>query len=165
MSCELGEQVAFLFYIFIYNSACRTLRLHARCCATQRGSAAEIRALHKSKFFLDVVEEPVALLQTLHGDVFRLGNCLEVRLQVNAFPALLAQGQDILNRALLLLPARIREGFCDGPLRKVEHVGKTEGHEIAGKTSEVLDAFGKKRFHFAWDIDRVPYCFHKQFVS
>jgi hypothetical protein len=37
-------------------------------------------------------------------------------LQINALPAVLAQGQDILNRALLLLPARIREGFCDARL-------------------------------------------------
>ena len=36
------------------------------------------------------------------------------------------------DRALLLLPARIREGFCDGSLRKIEQVGKTERHEIAG---------------------------------
>ena len=38
------------------------------------------------------------------------------------------------DRTLLLLPARIREGFGDGPLREVEHVGETERHEIAGKT-------------------------------
>jgi len=88
-----------------------------------------------------------------------------VRLQVNTPQALLAQGQDILNRALLLLPARIREGFCVGPLRPLEHVGKTERYEIAGKTSEISDPFVKKRLHLAWDIHRMPYCFHKQFVS
>jgi hypothetical protein len=75
------------------------------------------------------------------------------------------QGQNILNRAALLLPARIREGFCDGPLRKIEQVGKTERHEIAGKTSEISDALIKKRFHLPWDIDRVPYRFHKQSLS
>jgi hypothetical protein len=73
----------------------------------------------------------------------------KMRLQVNASPALLTQGQDILNRALLLLPACIREGFCDGPLRKIEHVGKTERYEIAGQTSEISDPFVEKRFHLA----------------
>src|SRR2546423_5008223 len=92
-------------------------------------------------------------------------NRVQVRLQVNTPPAILAQGQDILNRTVLLLPARIREGFCDGSLRKIEHVGKTERHEIAGQTSEISDPFVKKRFHLAWDVDRMPYCFHKQSVS
>ena len=63
-----------------------------------------------------MIEQPIALFQALHGDVFDLGNCVEVRLQVNTPPGLLPQGQDILNRAALLLPARIREGFCDGRL-------------------------------------------------
>jgi len=63
------------------------------------------------------------------------------------------------------MPARIRKGFCDGPLREIEHVGKTERHEIAGKTSEVLNALVEKLFHLAWDVDRVPYRFHKQSVS
>ena len=67
------------------------------------------------------------------------------------------------DRALLLLPARIREGFCDGPLRKIERVGKRERHKVAGKTSELSDTFVEKLFHLAWDVDRVPYRFHKQF--
>jgi len=125
----------------------------------------KIRAPHKGKFSLDMIEQPIALFQALNGNVFDLGNCIQVRLQVNTPPALLAQGQDILNRTVLLLPARIREGFCDGPLRKIEHVGKTERYEIAGQTSEISDPFFKKRLHLAWDIHRMPYCFHKQFVS
>jgi hypothetical protein len=28
-----------------------------------------------------------------------------------------------------------------------------------------LDPLVKKRFHLAWDVDRVPNCFHKRFVS
>jgi hypothetical protein len=111
---------------FTYNSACRTLHLRARRCAALRRAPTKIRAPHKGKFSLDVIEQPIAFFQALNGNVFHLGNCVQVRLQVNTPPALLAQGQDILNRALLLLPARIREGFCDRSLRKIEHVGKTE---------------------------------------
>src|SRR6266513_1941129 len=125
----------------------------------------KIRAPHKGKFSLDMIEQPIALLQALNGNVFHLGNCVQVRLQVNTPPALLTQGQDILNRAALLLPARIREGFCDRPLRKIECVGKTERHKVAGKTSEVSDTFVEKLFHLAWDVDCVPYRFHKQSVS
>jgi hypothetical protein len=41
---------------------------------------------------------------------------------------------DVLNRALLLLPAGcIRERFCDRTLWQIERIGKTERHEIAGK--------------------------------
>jgi hypothetical protein len=40
---------------------------------------------------------------------------------------------DVLNRALLILPACIRERFCDRPLCQTEHIGKTVRHEIAGK--------------------------------
>ena len=125
----------------------------------------KLRAPHKGQLSLDMIEQPVAFFQTLHGNFFYLSNRVQMRLQVNTPPAVLAQGLDIFNRAPLLLPACIGEGFCDGPLRKIEHVGKTKGHEIAGKTSEVLDALVEKLFHFAWDVDRVPYCFHKQFVS
>lgn len=82
---------------------------------------------HKRKFFLDMIEQPIAFFQTLLGNGFHLRNCLEVRLQVSASPAVLAQGHDIRNRTLL--PARIGEGFCDGPFRKIEYVGKTERHE------------------------------------
>jgi hypothetical protein len=76
----------------------------------------------------------------------------------------LAQVDDVLNRAALLLPARIGEGFCDWPLRKIEHVGETERYEVAGKTSEILDSFVEKLFHLTRDVDRVPYCFHKKFL-
>jgi len=58
-----------------------------------------------------------------------------MQLHVNALPPVLAQVDHVLNRAALLLPARIREGFCDRPLRKIEHIGETERHEIAGKAS------------------------------
>jgi hypothetical protein len=124
----------------------------------------KIRAPHKGEFSLDVIEQPIALFQTLDGNFFHLRDCVEVQLEINTPPAVLAQGQDILNRALLLLPARIREGFCDGPLGKIECIGKTERHKVAGQTSKISDPFVKKRFHFAWDINRVPYCFHRQFL-
>ena len=52
-----------------------------------------------------------------------------------------------------------------GRLRKIECVGKSERHEVAGKTSKVLDAFVEKLFHLAWDVDRLPYRFHKQSLS
>jgi hypothetical protein len=138
--------------------------LNARRCAAQRGLPMKIRAPHKGEFALDVIEQPIALFQTLDGNFFHLRNCVEVQLQANTPPALLMQGQDILNRLALLLPARIREGFCNGPLGKIECIGKTERHKVAGQTSEISDPFVKKWFHFAWDIDRVPYCFHRKFL-
>jgi hypothetical protein len=52
-----------------------------------------------------------------------------------------------------------------GPLRKIERVGKTKRDEIAGKTSVILDAFVKKLFHLAWDVDRVPIVFIRKFRS
>jgi hypothetical protein len=72
--------------------------------------------LQACKFFFDVIEQPVTLFEMLHGNFFRLAHCVEVRLQANAAPTVPTQGQEILNRALLLLPARIREGFCDARL-------------------------------------------------
>ena len=84
-----------------------------------------------------------------------------MRLQVNTPPAVLAQGLDILNRALLLLPARIREGFCDRPLGKIKQVGKTDRHEVGGKTPEISDAIIEKLFHFGRDINRVASCLHR----
>ena len=51
----------------------------------------KIRAAHKSKFPFDVIEQPVALFQALNGNLFHLGNCVEVKLQINTPPALLAQ--------------------------------------------------------------------------
>ena len=75
---------------------------------------------------------------------------------------MLTQGIDVLNRPLLLLLARIRERFCDRPFGEIERISKTERHEIAGQTSVILDAFLKNLFHLGWDVDRVPYCFHKR---
>src|SRR6266850_500428 len=83
-----NRNLALLLKGFTYNSACKALRLHARRCATQRGLPTKICAPHKGKFFLDMIQQPIALFQTLHGNVFHLGNCVEVRLQVNAPPAL-----------------------------------------------------------------------------
>ena len=93
------------------------MRLHAQRCAAQRGLPTKICAPHKGQLSLDMIEQPVAFFQALHGNFFYLSNRFQMRLQVNSPPALLTQGQDVLNRAPLLLPARIGEGFCDGPLR------------------------------------------------
>jgi hypothetical protein len=54
---------------------------------------------------------------------FDLSSCIEMQLQINSTPAVLAQGDDILNRAFLLLPACICERFCDGPFGKIERPG------------------------------------------
>jgi len=136
-------------------------------CTTPRRAArlpAQIRTPHKGKFFLDMIEHPVALFQALHGNFFYLGSCVQMQLNVNALPTVLAQIDDVLNRVALLLPARIREGFCDRPLGKIEQIGETERYEIAGKTSVILNAFVEQLFHLTWDVDRVPYCFHKKFL-
>jgi hypothetical protein len=81
--------------------------LNARGSASQRGLPLKIRTPHKGKFFLAVIKEAVAPLQALHSSSLYLGNCVEVWLKINSTPALLAQGQDILNLAQLLLPACI----------------------------------------------------------
>ena len=40
-----------------------------------------------------------------------------MQLHVNALPTVLAQANDVLNGAALLLPAfALAKGFCDGPL-------------------------------------------------
>ena len=136
-------------------------------CTTQRRAArlpAQIRPPHKGKFFLDMIEHPGAPFQALHGNFFYLGNCVQMQLHVNALPTVLAQVDDVLNRAALLLPTRIGEGFCDRPLRKIEQIGETERYEVARKTSEILNAFVEQLFHLTWDVDRVPDCFHKKFL-
>src|SRR5437764_970410 len=97
-----------------------------------------------------MIEQPVALFQTLRGNLFHLANCVQMQSEINAFPAVLAQGYDVLNRPLLLLPTCICKGFCDGPLGKIECSGKTERNEIAGKTSVILDAFTQKLFHLCY---------------
>src|SRR6516165_11636278 len=137
-------------------------------CTTQRCAArlpAQIRTPHKGKFFLNMIEHPVAPFQALHGNFFYLGNCVQMQLHVNALPTVLAQVDHVLNCAALLLPARIGEGFCDWPLRKIEHIGETQRHEITGKTSEILNSFLEQLFHLTWDVDRVPYCFHRKFLQ
>jgi hypothetical protein len=60
----------------------------------------------------------------------------------------------------LLLPAGIGESFCDRPLGKIKQVGKTDRHEVGGKTPEISDAIIEKLFHFGRDIDRVASCLH-----
>jgi hypothetical protein len=130
----------------------------------QRCLPGKIRAPHKGKFSLDMIEHPIAFFQKLSGYFFHLRKCVKVQSQVNTPPTLPTQGQYVMNGALLLLPARIRKGFCDGSLRKIKRIGKTERHEIAGKTSKISAPFVKKRFHLTWDIDRVPYCFHGKFL-
>ena len=60
-----------------------------------------------------MVEEPVVRFEALLGHLFHLGHGVEMQLQVDALPALLAQGGEALDRAALLLPAGIGESFCD----------------------------------------------------
>ena len=111
-----------------------------------------------------MIEHPVAPFQALHGNFFYLGSCVQMQLYVNALPTVLAQVDHVLNRVALLLPACIGERFCDWSLGKIEHIGETERYEVAGKTSEILNAFLEKVFHLTWDVDRVPYCFHNKFL-
>jgi hypothetical protein len=94
---------------------------------------AEICAPYKDKFSRDVIEQPIAFFQNFDGNFFHLRNCVKVQSLVNTAPTLLAQRQYILNGALLLLPARIRTGFCDGPLRKIECIGKTKRYKSSRK--------------------------------
>src|ERR1051325_11822605 len=89
----------------------------------------QIRAAHESEFFFDPVEEPVARLEALLGDLLCLCNRVEMHFYVNAFPAVFAKSNEIFNRAVLLLPAGIRESFGDRALRKIKHVGETKRHE------------------------------------
>ena len=66
----------------------------------ERRLPTKIRAPHKGQLFLDMIEQPIALLQTLHGNLFHLRNCVKVQLQVNTPPTLLTEGQYILNSAV-----------------------------------------------------------------
>jgi len=122
----------------------------------------KVRSPHEGEFFLDTIKYPVALLQTVHSNFFYLANCVQMHFQINTLPAVFAQGDDVFNRTLLLLPASIGEGFRYGALGKIKRIGETERHEIAGKTSVILDALVEKLlFQLGWDVDRVSYRFHK----
>ena len=66
-----------------------------------------------------MVEEPVVRFEALLGRFFHLGHDVEMHFQVDALPALLAQGDEVLDRVALLLPAGIGESFCDRPLGKI----------------------------------------------
>ena len=105
-----------------------------------------------------MVEEPVVRFEALLGHLFHLGHDVEMHFQVDALPALLAQGDEALDRPALLLPAGIGESFCDRALGKIKQVGKTERHEVGGKTPEISDAIIEKLSHFGRDIDRVASC-------
>jgi hypothetical protein len=67
----------------------------------------EIGASHEGEFFLHVIEHPVVFFQALYDNSFDLSSCVEMQIQINATPAVFAQRDDVLNRSLLLLPARI----------------------------------------------------------
>jgi len=108
-----------------------------------------------------MVEEPVVRFEALLGHFFHLGYGIEMHFQVDPLPALLAQGDKALDRVALLPPAGIGESFCDRPLGKIKQVGKTERHEVGGKTPEISDAIIEKLFHFGRDIDRVASCLHR----
>ena len=121
----------------------------------------QIRAPHESEFFLNVVEEPVVWFERLLGHLFHLGRGVDMQFQVDALPTLLAQGDEALDRAALLLPTGISESFCDRALGEIKQVGKTERHEVGGKASEISDTITENLFHFGRDIDRVACCFHR----
>jgi len=87
-----GQYVGVSSTFFTYNSACKALRLNARRCAARRGLPMKIRAPHKGKLPLDVIEQPIALFQALNGNFLHLSKCVEVQLQVNTPPALLTKG-------------------------------------------------------------------------
>jgi hypothetical protein len=57
--------------------------LHARRCAAPRALVVGVpHAPHKGKFFRDMIEQPIALFETLHRDFFNLRDCIEMQLQV-----------------------------------------------------------------------------------
>src|SRR4051812_24772069 len=124
----------------------------------------KIRAAHEPEFLFNAIAQPIVRLQTLDGNFFHLGNGVEMQLEVDAFPAVLAQTNDTFNRALLLLPARIRKSSGDRPFREVKQVGESDRHEVARETSEVPGARVDKWFHLAGDVDRVADCFHGSFL-
>src|SRR5262249_14587739 len=136
----------------------------AFACGAQRraaSSAPELRTTHEGELFRDMIADPLTLPQTLHRNLFHLSDCIKMELQVNALPPVFAQCNDILNRAALFLPARIREGLCNRPLGKIKRIGETKRDKIAGKTPIPLGAFGYQPLHVAWDIDRMSDRFHK----
>jgi len=108
-----------------------------------------------------MVEEPVVRFEGLLGHLFHLCHGVEMHFQVDALPALFAQGNEALDRPALLLPAGIGESFRDRALGKIKQVGKTERHEVGGKTPEISDAIIDKLSQFGRDIDRVSSCLHR----
>jgi hypothetical protein len=59
------------------------VRLHARRCAAQRGLLSKIGASHKGKFFLHMIEHPIALfLKTPRGHFFHLSSGVEMQFLV-----------------------------------------------------------------------------------
>ena len=53
-----------------------------------------IRASHADKFSLDMIEQPIDLFRTLHGNFFDL-SCIEVQLQVSTPPELSATSSNL----------------------------------------------------------------------
>src|SRR5947207_6491191 len=113
----------------------------------------QIRAPHESEFLLDMIEEPVIRFKAFLGHLFHLGHRVEMHFQVEALPALLAKGDEALDRAALLLPAGIGESFCDRALGKIKQVRKTERHEVSRKTPEISDPIIEKLLQFGRKID------------
>jgi len=139
---------------------CIALRDDARRCAMRSALLPQIRASHERKFFFDPVEQPVVRFKAFLGDFLRLCDRVEMHFYVNTFPAVLAKSNEVFKRAVLLLPARIRESFGDRTLGKIKHVGETKRHEIAGETSKISHSTAQKLFHLAWDVNGVADCFH-----
>ena len=137
----------------------------AERCAVQRSLSPQIRAPHESELLLNMIEKPVVRFEALLGHLFHLGHRVEMHLQIEALPALLAQGDETLDRAALLLPTGIGESFCDRPLGKIKEVGKTERHEVGGKAAEIADTIIEKLFQFGREIDRVALRLHRFNVS
>jgi len=93
-----------------------------------------------------MIEQPIALFETLRSNFVHLANRLKMHLNVHASPTVITEPNDILNRGMLLLVIRIHESLCDRALREIKCVGKTERHEVSGKTSEILNAVAENRF-------------------
>ena len=83
-----------------------------------RPLSAQLLAPQKSQFFLDMIEQPIALFETLRSNFVHLANRLKMHLNVHASPTVITEPNDILNRGMLLLVIRITKACAIGRLER-----------------------------------------------